>query len=173
MRRLNASFLASWLLVGAGCSAAGRTSPRVPDEARSLVGTWRLVSYEDWDASGKRTTQYGESPRGYFVYDATGHVSVHIMKTPPLPPEGFGHRAKPTSEQKAAAFDAYVGYFGTYTVDAAKSVVVHHVEGSLDPSYTDTDQPRPFQLSGDTLVIGDQTTWKRVLVRVRPQASVK
>jgi hypothetical protein len=52
-------------------------------------------------------------------------------------------------------------------VGPARGIVVHHVEGSLDPSFTDTDQPRPFVLSGDTLVIGDQTTWKRVLVRVR------
>jgi hypothetical protein len=32
--------------------------------------------------------------------------------------------------------------------------------------YTHTDQPRPFVLHGDTLIIGDQTTWRRVLQRV-------
>ncbi len=32
--------------------------------------------------------------------------------------------------------------------------------------YTNTDQPRPFILKGDTLIIGDQKTWKRVLERV-------
>ncbi len=51
------------------------------------------------------------------------------------------------------AFDGYVAYFGTYRVDEHKSAVVHQVEGSLKPSYTGTDQPRPFRLNGDMLVI--------------------
>ena len=32
--------------------------------------------------------------------------------------------------------------------------------------YNDTDQQRPFILKGDTLIIGDIKTWKRVLVKV-------
>jgi hypothetical protein len=65
------------------------------------------------------------------------------------------------------AFTGYVAYFGTYTVDAAKSVVIHHVEGSLKPSFIGTDQPRPFTLAGDRLIIGDGKTWRRVLERVK------
>jgi hypothetical protein len=45
-------------------------------------------------------------------------------------------------------------------------VVTHHVEGSLAPDYTDTDQPRPFTLTGDRLEISDGKTWRRVLERV-------
>ena len=134
----------------------------------SLVGTWRLVSYEDLDASGKVTREFGEHPLGYVVYDSTGHVFVNIMKTPPLPAAGFEDE-KPTPGLKSKAYEAYVGYFGTYSVDWQKSEVVHHVEGSLDPSYTGTDQPRPFLLQGDTLILGDQKTWKRLLVRVSPR----
>jgi hypothetical protein len=40
------------------------------------------------------------------------------------------------------------------------------VEGSLAPDYTDTDQPRPYKLEGDTLEISDGKTWRRVLERV-------
>ena len=65
------------------------------------------------------------------------------------------------------AFTGYVAYFGTYTVDAAKNVVIHHVEGSLKPSFIGTDQPRPFILAGDHLIIGDDKTWRRVLERVK------
>ena len=167
MRSLTSALALAALLSAVTCSgvSSARTESRSPGSA-DLVGTWRLVSYENY-RDGKRETPYGESPRGYFGYDPTGHVSIHIMKMPRLAPDGFGRGASPSAGQKAAAYDAYVGYFGTYTVDTARGVVVHHVEGSLDPSYTDTDQPRPFVLAGDTLIIGDQTTWKRVLVRVR------
>jgi hypothetical protein len=147
-----------------GVSSA-REAPAV-SASHNLVGTWRLISFENF-RSGKWEAPYGENPRGYFVYDPTGRVSIHIMKMPRLAADGFGRGATPSVEQKAAAYDAYVGYFGTYTVDAARGIVVHHVEGSLDPSYTDTDQPRPFVLAGDTLIIGDQTTWKRTLRRVK------
>jgi Lipocalin-like domain len=107
------------------------------------------------------------NPKGYFVYDNTGHVMIQIMKTPPSPPFASGNDEKPTAEEVKTAFTGYVAYFGTYTVDAAKNVVIHHVEGSLKPSFTGTDQPRPFILAGDHLVIGDGKTWRRVLERVK------
>jgi hypothetical protein len=57
------------------------------------------------------------------------------------------------------------GYFGTYTVDWKKSIVTHHVKGGSLLWYIDTDQPRQFMLKGDTLIIGDNKTSRRVLVR--------
>jgi hypothetical protein len=159
------TLIAGILVAFCACSTASRaTAP--PDAARALVGTWRLVSYEDWTPSGERRTPYGENPIGYFVYDTTGRVFINFMKGPALSAEGFVRGVPATLERKGVAFDAYVSYFGTYTVDPVRQVVVHHVEGSLNPSYTGTDQPRPFQLVGDTLTIGDRKTWKRVLTRV-------
>ncbi|HEX4920870.1 MAG TPA: lipocalin-like domain-containing protein, partial [Candidatus Bathyarchaeia archaeon] len=140
------------------------------DEAHALIGTWRVVEFADLDKNGKWMYWFGEHPRGYFVYDATGHVHIQIMKVPPLPPfpEANSDDGKPpTAEHALAAYNAYVAYFGTYTVDTEKGVVTHHVEGSLSPDYTDTDQPRPFKLQGDRLEIGDGKTWRRVLERVR------
>ena len=72
-----------------------------------------------------------------------------------------------------AAYDGYVAYFGTYRVDEANSVVTHVVEGSLKPSYTGKDQPRPFKfkLDGDVLVIQgrdkDGSSYVRELHRVK------
>src|SRR5262249_60838967 len=130
------------------CSSAPRSTPRA-SQARTPVGTWRLVSYEDWTPAGERRTPYGESPVGYIVYDATGRVFVNIMKAPAMSSEGLTRGVSTTLERKSAAFDAYASYFGTYTIERDKGVVVHHVEGSLNPTYTGTDQPRQFQLSGD------------------------
>lgn len=139
-------------------------------EASALIGTWRLVEFSDLDDDGKWVYRFGEHAKGYFVYDDTGHVHIQIMKVPPVPrfPEANTSDDKPpTAEHALAAYNAYVAYFGTYTVDTEKHIVTHHVEGSLSPDYTDTDQPRPFKLSGNRLEIGDGKTWRRVLERVR------
>jgi len=139
--------------------------------ANRLVGTWRVVRYVDTDASGKVTYPFGEKPSGYFVYDPTGHLSVQIMRTPARPRFAAGDDAKGTDAEVRAAYDGYVAYFGTYRVDERRSIVTHVVEGSLNPSYTGTDQPRPFKLHGDVLVIqardDDGTIYLRELHRVR------
>ena len=136
----------------------------------SIVGTWRVVKYEDHGPDGTIRRPYGENPLGYFVYDPTGHLSIHIMRTPALTPfpgmrDGTGDPARYQD-----AFLAYVAYFGTYTVDATNSTVTHHVEGSLRPDYTGTDQVRPFRIEGDRLIIEirqGQQYLRRELVRVK------
>jgi hypothetical protein len=48
--------------------------------------------------------------------------------------------------------------------------VTHHVEGSLRPDYTGTDQVRPFRIEGDRLIIEirqDQQYLRRELIRVK------
>jgi Lipocalin-like domain len=138
--------------------------------SHALVGTWRLMEVADLDKNGKWRFRFGEHPLGYFVYDATGHVHIQIMKVPPLarfPEANTADGTPPSPEHALAAYAAYVAYFGTYTVDVKKQIVTHHVEGSLSPDFTATDQPRPFKLEGDRLEIGDGKTWRRVLERVR------
>jgi Lipocalin-like domain len=114
------------------------------------------VEFADLDKDGKWRYWFGEHPRGYFVYDATGHVHIQIVKVPPLLPfpEANSDDGKlPSAEHALAAYTAYAAYFGTYTVDSKRHVVTHHVQGSLAPDYTDTDQPRPFKLTGNRLEI--------------------
>jgi hypothetical protein len=112
---------------------------------KQLIGTWKITAVEDrkdeYDPNSEWTYPYGKNPKGYFVYDNTGHVMIQIMKTPPGPPFASGDDEKPTAEEVKTAFTGYFAYFGTYTVDAAKNVVIHHVEGSLKPSFIGTDQP--------------------------------
>ena len=73
----------------------------------------------------------------------------------------------PSGEHALAVYTSYLAYFGTYTLDTKKHMVTIHVEGSLAPDYTDTDQPRPYRLEGDRLEISDGKTWRRELKRVR------
>ena len=76
--------------------------------------------------------------------------------------------AKPDSPTPAEAlkiFNGYIAYYGTYTVDQTNITV--QVEGAWDPSQVGSSQARPYQLKGDSLIIGDQVTYKRLLKRVK------
>ena len=79
------------------------------------------------------------------MYDASGRMAVQLgelgasalrLRRPPC-----GHRRR-----GEAAFETYIAYFGSYTVDAKAGVIVHHVEASLFPNLMGTDQRRFFVL---------------------------
>ncbi len=137
------------------CALAGAVG--ASDAPAGLVGTWKLVAYEDTSAQGAKQYPFGESPVGLAIYDATGHMSMQVMKRP-HPTIAGGDESKATPAEKAALFDAYMGYFGTYTVDMAKGVVTHHVEGDLYDLFVGKHEERPFELSGDRLVLKPRWT---------------
>jgi hypothetical protein len=97
-------------------------------------------------------------------------ISAFRSRNPPLP-KFTADDGEPSDAEKVQAYDAFVSYFGTYRVDAAKHVLHHQVEGALDTTYTKTDQIRPYRLVGDTLIIEDDrkdgTHFYRELHRVR------
>lgn len=73
------------------------------------------MAFEIHKTDGTVIKEYGEKPLGYFIYDATGHVAIQMMENPAKnsPPKAFA-------------------YFGTYRVDTAKGIVIHHVEGAIE-----------------------------------------
>jgi hypothetical protein len=128
-----------------------------------LVGTWRLVSAEDKDPTTGKWVPYtfGNPPSGYFIYDASGHCSIQIMTTPPTT---LATPDSPTPAEALTIFNNYIAYYGTWSV--AGNMINQSIEGAWDPSQVGTDQARQFELTGDTLIIGDQVTYIRVLERV-------
>jgi hypothetical protein len=130
-----------------------------------LVGTWRLIEFADLDsATSQWTYRYGKNPKGYFTYTKSGIVNLNISAETPL--KISEDSAKNYQINLLNWLDHFsIGYFGKYTVDFKKSIVTHHVKGGSLPWYIDTDQPRAFTLKGDTLIIGDNKTWKRILIR--------
>ena len=145
-----------------GQSRTTKTKAPLP----TIVGTWRLIEFTDLDAkSGQWMFRYGKHPKGYFTYTKSGVVNLNISRE--NPPKISEDSVKKTVVN---LFDFpnmnALGYFGTYTVDVKKSIVTHHVTGGSLPWYVDTDQERPFSMKGDTLIIGNHKSWKRVLVRV-------
>jgi hypothetical protein len=135
---------------------------KLSDLQKAVAGTWKLISAEDVVDGKWKPYTFGNPPSGYFIYDASGIASVQIMTTPPVtlsdPDDG------PTPEEALDIFNGYIAYYGTWTVDAVNITV--QVEGAWDPRQVGTAQSRPYQLDGDTLIIGNQTTYKRTLQRV-------
>jgi lipocalin-like protein len=123
----------------------------------ALVGTWKLVSYEDRDSETEPWTQpFGRDPSGVGVYGRGGLLSMQVFADP-----------------RSSSPEPFIGYVGTFSIREAASldtgfsgVLEHHMESASHPELLEDDSARPFVLDGDTLELGDGRTWRRVFVRV-------
>lgn len=150
-RAIRATVVCVSLLLVLGACKAVRA-----DDAAKLVGAWNLVSYEDREASGTPVYPYGRAPAGILVYDATGHMAVQIMKTPP-PDVASGDWDRFTTQEKVALFDGYVAYFGRFEVDSTRKVVTHLPSADLSRLYIGKREERHYQLTADRLFLSE--TW--------------
>ncbi len=116
-----------------------------------LAGTYRLVSCEMYWSDGQVEQPYGRNPEGLLVYTTGGYVSGHLMRRH-LPLLKTGARRASAADVREA-FLGYLGYYGTYEVDADARTVTHHVLGSWHPNWVGTDQVRCFLVEGDRLKI--------------------
>src|SRR5262245_17921970 len=119
-------------------------------QGNQFVGTWKLISVEFRRSDGQVVYFYGKHPRGTLMYDAAGNVSVNIMRSD-RPAFSVADKAKCTPQEAKSAIETYEAYFGTYEVDEARRAVIHHVEGSLLPNWTGSDQTRFYEFSNDCL----------------------
>ncbi len=117
-----------------------------------VVGAWRLVACTARSQDGDVIYPYGQQPRGRLMYDVTGQMSVHLMRAD-RPAFASSVRSESTPDETKGAFDGFDAYFGTYELREAEGVVIHHVEGSLFPNWTGTDQTRFFTIAGDQLIL--------------------
>ncbi|KIG17330.1 hypothetical protein DB30_03387 [Enhygromyxa salina] len=138
-----------------------------------IIGTWRLETFEGIGRSGERQLPLGPNPVAMLVYDAAGHVCGQGMRSD-RPRFATDSPGAGTPEEIRAAFVGYMGYFGSYTLDDERGVVVHTLEGSLFPNWIGTQQSREFEIVDDRLTlrsppvtIGDDrflvvAVWRRI-----------
>jgi len=124
----------------------------VGQSAPNLVGAWRLVSYESRDSAGGFQYPFGQGAVGQLLFDANGHMSAMLMK-PDRPPFASHALHRGTDAEVRAAFDGFIAYFGTYTIDPAKGTVTLHVGAASYPNWVGGDQPRYYKLDGARLVL--------------------
>jgi hypothetical protein len=124
------------------------------DPASQFVGTWKLVGLNGVRPTTGSVNAATDQPTGTIIYDATGHVAVQILYKQSRPKFAKGPSAG-TMEEKAASFDSYTAYWGTYTVDAKAGTVTHHIEGALNPSNAGKDNLRYYELKGNRLTLNN------------------
>ena len=111
--------------------------------ASMFTGAWRLLSCETRDSNGQVEFPFGERPGGQLLYDGGGNMSAQLGKTDRA---RFAAKdpARATDAEVRDAFDGYIAYFGTYSVDESTRAVTHHVVGASFPNWVGVDLVRLY-----------------------------
>jgi hypothetical protein len=115
-----------------------------------LIGTWRLISWENRSADGRITYPLGEDAVGYISYTQDGYVFVAMMRHDRAE-FAAGDLLRASAEEKAHAAETYMTYCGRYEFHG--DTVVHHVELSLFPNWVGVDQERLVEVTGNRLTV--------------------
>ncbi|HUO80449.1 MAG TPA: lipocalin-like domain-containing protein [Steroidobacteraceae bacterium] len=126
--------------------------------ARSLVGTWELLSREDRTAAGERRIEptLGADPLGLLIYDRGGHFAAQFMKRDRS--DAAEAPAAAAAANNSRARGGYDAYFGTYTVDEQAGTVTQRLLGALSPENVGQTLTRAMLVAGDRLTIRVPTT---------------
>ena len=135
---------------------------------KQLLGNWTLLSYVTEHPDGTRGKPYGDAV-GRLSYDEHGNMSGQVMRPgrSEVAPGEWG------AQQVRSAYAGYIAYFGTYQVNDAQDVVVHHVQGALNPGWVGGDQVRRMRFDGELLILSTDVqkggamvkhslTWKKL-----------
>jgi hypothetical protein len=133
------------LCVLSGAWFGVRAEAQQEEVIQKLIGAWRLVSVEGTDATFHLAYDH---PTGLIIYDRSGWMSVQIDVKGIRKPFVNGP-AGGTVEEKVIAFDNYIAYYGTYTVDLKTQTVTHHLEDSSQPNRRGVNNVRWFEFQGD------------------------
>ncbi len=139
MQVMKSLVAAAMLVSSAGALAQG---------ADDVVGTWVFVSSVRDSENGKINT-YGAGAEGRMTLDSGGHYSITIIGAN-LPKFASGAVFRGTAEENAAVLGRSNAHFGTYSVNADKSLTFRTERGTF-PNGDGTEQRRSFTLVGDQL----------------------
>lgn len=147
------------------CLSAGPQRLAVSQAARTphatrhdLVGAWRLVSIHIEGPQGPTNDPfYNADPTGILMYQASGWMSVQIVGQPRPAMQAEASRppraeSAEEAQRKAAVFDTYYAYFGTWDYDAATLTVTHHIKSSLIPGESGMSYSQAVALEGENLI---------------------
>jgi hypothetical protein len=151
------------LVIPFGCAAPARAADQGPIGREQLIGAWRLVSM-DYRGPDNASVDpfYQPDSTGLIIYDASGWMSVHIAgphrQAWKVPASRFPTTGAPQDGAlKAAAFDSYYAYFGTWDLDEVHSVVTHHVITALLPAEEGQSYAQQVALENGRLIFTTRT----------------
>jgi hypothetical protein len=138
---------------------ANAQTPPTGEDAKRLVGLWRLVSITTND--GKIDPARGVNPKGLIYYAPSGQMIVQISPDRERKLAG----PKPTGEEALAALVGYTAYFGTYSIDEKAKIVKHNQWGTVQPGPVESRDRRYEFAPGDRLILkggNNVLTWERI-----------
>jgi hypothetical protein len=117
---------------------------------QQFVGSWKLLSLKLVGEDKSELFPYGENAKGRIMYSDSGYMSVVLM-----PADRVHFLSKDilqgTDEEKVIAADSYLSYTGQYSIVDGK--VIHKIDASFFPNWTDMEQARFYEFSGNTLTL--------------------
>ncbi|HSE99024.1 MAG TPA: lipocalin-like domain-containing protein [Blastocatellia bacterium] len=133
----------------------------------NFIGAWKLISVEDYEAGGGVTYPYGRNPAGLLIYDASGYMSVQIMRRDrePLSSDKW---EETRAEEIKSTVEGFTAFFGTYEVDEQKKTIIHRVEGHLLPGSAGKELKRSYEFSDNLLILRPSATRRVVWERLAP-----
>ena len=121
----------------------------IAETAKDFVGTWTLVS-SITEQAGNKSDTFGPSAKGVLVYDANGRYVI-IFIGANLPKFASNNRTTGTADENKAIVGGSLAHFGTYVVNEADKSFTFRVASATFPNWDNTDQKRPFVITGDQL----------------------
>lgn len=151
MPTLLGSFVRS-LILCAACVALAPPSAYGQSLKEQLSGTWTLVSWTRVVGETEEPGLMGRDAIGQIMFAGDGHMCFNAMRRnrPPFASPDF---QPGTPEEKAAAYESYVGYCGRYEVNEQERSVIFRLALSSYPNLTGTAQKRFVDIAGDRLKI--------------------
>jgi len=117
--------------------------PLFAAEADTLIGTWKLVSWQVIVDNGPGRDEFGVHPKGFLVLTPEGRSIV--VTTAQHRQAGMG------DSERAALHKSMLAYSGRYRVEGQDLIVV--VDVSWNEAWNGTEQRRHFRIEGDKLFI--------------------
>ena len=122
-------------------SASSQKVPRLQSQSDRdrLIGAWHLVRIDAAGPDGKPSAE--PQPTGMLIYTRDGHVSVQLV-----------YPGKNLSNEYVE--QGYEGSFGSYSLDEARHLLTHHVQGSVTRErLAGKDLPRRYQFTSDGFLL--------------------
>jgi hypothetical protein len=118
--------------------------PSFADDRASILGTWRLFSYEaEFQATGERVPTLGKNPTGYIIYTPEGRLMALLT--------GDERKAPKTDQDRADLLKSMFAFTGIYRLEGDKITI--KIDVSWNPAWVGTEQIRFFKFDGDRLQI--------------------
>lgn len=114
-----------------------------PDGRERFIGSWELVSYEVRLVSGILLKPFGDHPTGRILYQKGGQMSAQLM----LPDVAAFEDADPlqaTTEEADAAWRNYIGYWGSFDVNAKEGILITTLKVHGSQTGSDRTKSAPF-----------------------------